>query len=213
MMDPPVPDNTNPMDIDTGPKSILNHTRVKRYGDMVALATEEVKTYFTADFTFSMAAAGANSKLNGGNLHRLLSSICWKPQKIRPFASYLLKINQKHRKRVPVTQPFPHASRTITVITTIASSTFHLHDRNQVKIQIKPAIISKTQLSKIHSKIMPWLHANDICLRSSTYNLQDTVCIGWIMGAHPNFPSIQHLTITSMTTSYTFNSTMNKWRN
>jgi hypothetical protein len=183
MTDPPASDKANPMDIDTGPKSILNHTKVKRHGATVVLAAEEVKTSFTADFTFS-TAAGANSKLNVGNLHRLLFQ-------------HMLEAAEDQTIRLLPTQENPKTpQKTIGDLTAFPRiekdhrdffhrSTFHLHERNQVKIRIKHAIISKTPLSKIRSKIMPWLRANDIYLRSSAFDLEDTVCIAWIMGAHP----------------------------
>ena len=71
MMDPPASNQVKPMDIDEGPKSILTPPKVKKHGAAVVLAAEEVKTSFTADFTLS-TASGTSSKLNIGNLHRLL---------------------------------------------------------------------------------------------------------------------------------------------
>jgi hypothetical protein len=183
MTDPPTDDTDQPMEVDTGPKSVLHSTKVKKHGVTVVLDAEEVKTSFTADFTFSTAASATN-KLNIGNLHRLLFK-------------HMLEAADGNSIRLLPTQENPKTPQKsigdLTLFPRIEKehrdffhqSTFHLHERNQVKIRIKHTIISKTPLSKIRNKIMPWLRANVICLQSSAFDLKDTVCIAWVMGAHP----------------------------
>jgi hypothetical protein len=204
MMDPPTNDTAKPMEVDTGPKSVLNTTKVKKHGVTVVLAAEEVKTSFSADFTFS-TAAGAASKLNIDNLHQLLFK-------------HMLEAAEDQTIRLLPTQENPKTPQksigNLTLFPRIKKdhhdlfhrSTFHLHKQNQVKIRIKHTIISKTPLSKIRSKIMPWLRANDIYLCSSAFDLDDTVCIAWIMGAHPKLtfrPTIATMPSTILSSSST----------
>ena len=70
-MDPPTGNTAKPMEVDAGLKSVLHSTKVKKHGVTIVLDAAEVKTSFLANFTFS-TAAGAMSKLNIGNLHRLV---------------------------------------------------------------------------------------------------------------------------------------------
>lgn len=181
MADPPTNEPETPMDTDAAPKSILSPGRTKRHGATVVLAAEEVKTSFTADFTFS-TANGASNKLNLGNLHRLLFK-------------HMLEVTEDHSIRLLPTQENSQATTIgdLTLFPRVEKehraffhrSTYHVHERNQLKIRVKHTMISKTPITTIRNKIMPWLRANDIYLRSSAFDREDTVCIAWILGAHP----------------------------
>jgi hypothetical protein len=181
------------MEVDTGPKSVLHSSKVKKHGVTVVLDAEEVKTSFSADFTFS-TAAGATNKLNIGNLHRLLFKHMLDAADDQSIRLLPTQENPKTpQKSIGDLTLFPRVEKEHRDF--FHRSTFHLHERNQVKIRIKHTIISKTPLSKIRNKIMPWLRANDIYLCSSAFDLEDTVCIAWIMGAHPKLtfrPSIDN---------------------
>jgi hypothetical protein len=139
------------------------------------------KTSFTANFTFS-TANGASNKLNLGNLHELLFK-------------HMLEVTEDHSICLLPTQENLQA-KTIGDLTLFPCvekehrvffhrSTYHMHECNQLKIQVKHTMISKTPITTIRNNIMPLLQANDIYLHSSAFDCKYTVCIAsWILRAH-----------------------------
>lgn len=181
MVDPVTHEVAAPMEVTAGPKSILSPPKLKKHGVTVVLAAEEVKTSFTVDFTFSTTQS-SSSKLNLGNLHRLLFQHMLEAAEDQTIR--LLPTQEKSTAQtVGDLTDFPRIEKEHRAF--FHRSTFHHHDRNQVKIRVKHTAISKTPLAKIRNKIMPFLRANDIYLRSSAFDREDTVCIAWILGAHP----------------------------
>jgi hypothetical protein len=181
MADPPTDCDTMTMQVDPKPQGILHPTKTKRHGAAVVLATDEVKTSFTADFVFS-TEKGATERLNVGNQHQLLFK-------------HMLEAADDQTIRLLPTQPGSETKilGDLTLFPCIERehrdffhrSTYHDHDRNQIKIRVKHEMISKTPLVKIRNRIMQWLRANNIYLRSSAFDREDTVCFAWAWGANP----------------------------
>jgi len=96
MADPVTNETGTPTEVEAGPRSILSPAKLKRHGATVVLAADEVKTSFTVDFTFSTTQS-SSSKLNLGNLHRLLFQHMLEAAEDQTIRLLPTQENRKHR--------------------------------------------------------------------------------------------------------------------